>query len=1192
MNIRNLFGLKYLALMLLAAFTFTSCEEDEFTAEEAYALEEQRLQLLDQFEQDRRQQEFDNEMAMRRFQRTIDSLTQANSGGRVLYTAVFVPGESSVFTSGRLEEAEGLAGITVTAEQYGITTTATTDNAGVASFLLYSGEVTINGTVASYTDVNYVSNLTPDGGVPNGGTAHVGNVIPMFFNDAAAADAQDRMAMIAGRFFAETDATNFQEEVMTSAGTSDGKSYLAGTPGAAAFIDTRTGSGFFDEYLGESVDEGFNTDGDITGSGQINRIAYETAGAIARPDANGDYSMMVPATGSGLQMRMEFSEFVAEQTFYSDDDFNNPDANGFAQDARVLFTQDGTATNHGLDFSFLFSAGGFLLPTDAVLNTVNFTVAPASITAEIVAGDALVDGGSFANPLRASAWAGFTAGFPSAISGAYVVRPTLSFATPTGGTAATGVANMDYSAPLYANTSLYGLDDINITSGGSGYGARSSRLVTVNRQQTGMTGTGVISVSTNGLTPDDGSPRSIRVIEGGSGFRTSEISNTIEGRWTGLTPILNLPTGVDQPSGLGNLTATFYYDEGTYGTSSYFATTAVTTTTAYSPTTNNAVFGTVERATIQGQPVGNFSEAQLLQLANPLYVAEAAVFPPIDAEGDFLFLVDPNAGNSLIFNPDYGVSGSTIGDVNGATAETQIDLTGVATTNGFSAGRGYVFVPGVSVVALDGAGTVAGTSLVLDANGTIQTISIGTTSGFALDAGATVTVDGDTYNEPQNNIRLIVATQGPDLPLVLEVVSAEGEGGVVASYTVTENRFSSDYVAALDEMEDETNDAFAIYTNPSVNLDPTDGATTTAQENTYYVQFDAPAAGGQAATGYPVFTPATIQAFGAPTPDYSSAEMIGINLVESGNGYAAGEAPGWTLLPVGAVDATGIADVATSYIQFSIGNGGTYALTPQIRVYGDQGFSYLFQEVTPRMNPDGSIRDIGVLNFVRNRVAIDVIPNGVGYQNAGDPIFATDENLTVVVDTDAQNDYASDILNGLLTEATVDAGGYAYHLIGAATDAAPGTFGSIVALRYFRNDDNTFDDPELLLDVEDDELWNDEDMYPDGAEAVQFAGANAGKPSWIVPFTVNIDGLFGGTGAVATIGLDEVDGTYAGTTLTAGGANYVGNDAGFNEEFDAFGAQDFKVVGGNYGDAAGDFEVFTGLSYVRDIHYGTGILLE
>ena len=106
---KNLFiySFKYLAV-LLALVTFSSCERDEFTDQDALDLRNAQLDA-DDVRNDLALNNADERVTnMALFNRSIDSLEALNSGGKVFYTVNVVPGGSTAFSSGRFEEVAGL----------------------------------------------------------------------------------------------------------------------------------------------------------------------------------------------------------------------------------------------------------------------------------------------------------------------------------------------------------------------------------------------------------------------------------------------------------------------------------------------------------------------------------------------------------------------------------------------------------------------------------------------------------------------------------------------------------------------------------------------------------------------------------------------------------------------------------------------------------------------------------------------------------------------------------------------------------------------------------------------------------------------------------------------------------------------------------------------------------------------------
>lgn len=348
--------------LLLAGASLAACSKTTFTETDAFRLEANRLRVARQIDSLSRVQAQTDRVALLNWQNAVDQLEKANAGGKVFYTVIPVRGTDAVFTSGgntqggRTENAITSAVVTIT--QFGRTSTVgmtsmpstpvttptppannpvNTGQNGVFTFGdLRSGEVTVNITAAGMTEVNYVANLTPDGGVPNNSTIYVGNVVPMFEISTNAAN----MATIRGNVYYEGDLTNDREEPLTAERFNGGATGNATPTIVTAAIDVTRNDGsvsglpyFHQRFLAESNGEGVNSFGVPVRSGAIQRIAYSGSGngssgvgrgnltAVAADNGGmtvGTYSMLVPSTAGGLPIQLRFAEFADYRTYYNE----------------------------------------------------------------------------------------------------------------------------------------------------------------------------------------------------------------------------------------------------------------------------------------------------------------------------------------------------------------------------------------------------------------------------------------------------------------------------------------------------------------------------------------------------------------------------------------------------------------------------------------------------------------------------------------------------------------------------------------------------------------------------------------------------------------------------------------------------------------------------------------------------------
>jgi len=1241
------YSFQYLAV-LLSLFTFTACEKDQFTAEDALALEEQRARLQAELDEAAKDAEVERMKDLQKWAHTIDSLNAANAGGLVFYSVSVVPGGSTAFANGRYEEV-GVNGVTVTASQYGMEQTATSNN-GIAVFPepFRSGEVTvtIDSDVQGYTSAHYTSNLTPDGGVPNDATVFVNNIIPVFENDPAVHGEED-MAMISGAAFAELNILY-------------GNNVEENAPQGTAFtatIDTRPGYGFWDEYIAEAngADEGGNgnVNGGTTRSGAIQMIRYENASTRALVEADGSYSMMTAATASGLPLRLNYSEFIFDREWYQlGESANNTGGAGAFDDEdqgpvakRTLYGPNVTPTPYETG---LFSSGGLtvadvsLRERDAVIEAsitsngsvqtvsaggYNWLVLHPNATGTnngpfAFGGAGNVDpAGDVATTLMSglnlpnSAYAGLSAGstgYNSVIRpGAYLAdgnvaadagpvdAPTVTFsASPTGDPAdnvegfvvLSNIENEDVAAQggttdnNGAVSQLRHIVGIVITNPGAGYDANNPVTVTLSSyKNTDVTGTGSIQSPSNSLTY-------VRVVDGGYGFLDTQISINTVGRWTGFDPYPVVPSTVTGANPVGLLE--FEYDWEQSGATGV---------------------GTVQSIGIVGS-AGTWTAAELDQLnANPFqYFVRQIGFTGAaiqDADGDEIFNI---VGGSLEGNPDWGTGGSGaypagspgIGasvagdDGNGVwnTANTTYMVDPIDVPSGLAIGQGYVFVPEISVTG----GTAA-------AGQTITNASISVWIDGEGPSSDTPTTDVEAYHDVTGG--LLDSTTPSNFTAWNSVVNAYA--GVAAQGSLFAFRITSPGSGYAD-----INDISIVAIEPVNSLDaefftggssidnyavdgtgtgniiggaPWDVLITNADadlvpsNNAYTVEFSAPAdPNGSAAVGVANFD----QDLGSPDDfgNTDSRRVFGVEIIDAGVGYDPTQTVTWELVPTGGSDATIMAYLEADDLTFTLTDGGLgYALRPDVYVTGG-GVNL---DDVDAVNPDDfSFR------FDNNGTIISMTftDNTNGAYTAAN---AAIDPINVVLSLDEQEELMNHWWNGTsnLKGFNVPDGFVNYGTNCDALTSMQFVFVDAAALAQFA------DVEDFHFDVAD---FGNANGVPfiSGTEANGGAAAEYGiGGGFIVPPTVTFTHPVG-TGFAVEYILKPENGLVDDVVITNGGTGYVcieTNDPSMNPA-----GEPFRVLGGPDGstvDADGDgmmdpFEVFSGLQYVRDVHYGTGEVLE
>ncbi|WP_338793374.1 hypothetical protein [Bernardetia sp. MNP-M8] len=1114
---KNLFiySFKYLAV-LLALVTFSSCERDEFTEADAYALEQQRLELENTRNQDNLNNDVTRLEQTLRVRQQIEALTRANAGGRVLYSVVVVPGSDAAFSSGRFEEVEGLDGAVVTVSQFtsgdvtgqsGISQEVTTNAAGVASFELYSGEVTVSIVSDNYGTVNYTANLTPDGGVANGAHVAVSNVIPVFENPLNPPAGTPELAEIKGFAFAETDITfgnNFEEPAP------DGVK-------VRAFIDVN--AAFMAKYVNpmNGTDEGTNINGNITKSGIVRRIAYEnavsTTGTTVLTDLTDDsgvdvtdgatqggfYSVNVPGTASGLPIKMKFDDFAANRTYVFGNGITqtgSTDGDFGTGTKRFLYTQNTEMGGNQTPTPFFTGESDLA----AVYSTVNFdfVTTDATATASIAGGD------------RVSAISVSDGGY-------YYEAPTVTIGTSASGVTATGTATLvDIPATATGDAAdardrgLKMVGSVTVTSGGSGYAAAPAVTFT-RKSYTGRVGGVPVANGTGSVAAPSSQITYIRIMNGGFGMTPSVAPGTPVtgvGAYTGVAPGVVFNNNII-PTGGSLATATAIVDE-TVGTVTEVQLTGGGD--GYDDTSLNITFNYGEN--------GNVSPA---------------------AAGDELFIVD--AAGALNWN-------------NGGAGAR--NLTGPGGDISFNGGTNYTFVPSITATGLTApAGATLPTFVATVTNGVITGIEIqGATSGW----GAVGTEINGTININANPDAVGVSaegfTQGGSIDSY--ILTNYGTTNDVYQSTVTAAGESFDYLTTLNDGSGTIVDGNGVAVAPADYADNSD----------FIVVFENPTAGGGVnAWGYPIF-------------DNSGNSLVGLFIVNQGIGYTnpAPAAYNFWVIPadLDGNKGTALAEYAQSADGGANANASASLNATNLTITFDTpGSGYAVRPEFRLSGGNQSAEDLAAINTAIN----GAIRNNLTFNEAGE-ITNTSLSYTGALPFSAA-DLATNPVNVAISVARLE------NEFTASANSRNGTY-----LTPYAADASTY--------AAGFKYWLGTNPTTD---ATAFFTAIAGTVpeitgTYITPPTFNVtfgdqDATTGGTGT-ATLnpsamidGLTYTPGSFPTTAVTVNGVTvtsflYNGNDPYYN----AMGER-FRTIGG-----ASSFDVYSGMTYIRDVNYGTGIELE
>lgn len=1210
MNKKHLiYSLQY-AAVLASVLTFSSCKKDEFTAEQALDIENKRKQF--QFDLDEKAK--DNEAARANFMmwqaRKIDSLQRVNAGGQVFYSVAVVPGGSTAFGQGRYEEV-GLDDIEVTVEQYGFVYTEKTKK-GIAYFKkpLFSGEatVTVDASGRGYTSVSYISNLTPDGGVPNDGTVFVGNIIPVFNNDPEQDGADDNMAMISGRALADLDLT----DVRSTDGTSVEENVPDGVSFSAVIDVNRTE--FKDKYLRENFEEGGihiggsgNTPGTgvATKSGFIQRIAYEKASTVARV-SNGEYTMKVAATASGLPMKMRYSDFAYDRRYVNN--FGNTVEERYLYGPEVGYAVDFTVGSRPLRYDYDVN----LVQTDATVTaaltrgtSVNSYTDPTTGDKWLVPLDGIGANGTENRYLSASVNANNNAG-------AYLRGPKVTFSAPTSGTTAEGTAWMypskeDAAAPVFGTNAYYnsslavtgtvhdelnlrGVKGIKLSNLGSGYTTPPTVTLTPNFP-TGE-GTGSLQASSSGISY-------IRVINGGYGMKYNSVLHNVA------------PTshafGVTNPAWTTadlSTAANSYTDAGTF--------TGVLPEVLFNGNGDAPIGGTAASAQlVLNTTIGTVDEIYVLASGSGYNAATSAItfntgkdalIDETSSDGtalsgsEFLVVAGSGTDETLRFLTGTGAIGALALNAFGST-DVALDEFASASTNvfydddiTFIGGSNFTFVPQVTASSFRlnydaSAGTYPNTALatpsglsftatVQGGTGKVKSISIssgniigGVDVGDEVRANITIApydchVTAQAYLSGSGIDNYIVTNTGSGYSNV-DATAGDGSGAFDAS-----NLY--DYYTYSGESGSIAINALAMYNDRISDYDVEFFGATGLGGNSVVNPTAVPVfqSGGQTLAGIRIFNP-------------------GANIAPAAT--AGGTAIQWRIVPRGYKAGIITAQLTPATLTFTIADGGLgYAVRPDVILTTDK-LTYIQTAALNKIdnykfniNGAGTITGLWFSPMATGAAGVLTLLN--------DPASGTLSTPIVTVAAQEAELYDKSSFYGGGNNAY-------YHFRSNGSEIIYGQHGGTNLWGF----PSGWDTAILADDVAWDTYANDTEVsimhWPQATPA--FGETGEIVKAYYTPFTLDVTyglyvdatntlrGVITGSGASATAVLNPSDGEVSYIEMVSGGSGYLSSIT-FNRNpittaFTVFGGPDGYIFGGG-----AIFETYSGIQYVRDIHYGVG----
>jgi len=1220
--------------LLLAGAALVACKKEAFTEKDALALEftrQMHKRFIDSLSQ---LQAKKDRLGMEYYKRTLDSLDRINAGGRVYYTVIPVNASTATFANGgRSEGAEAISTATITATQYGKTVTATGSNGVYALPELRSGEVTVNiNAGTAFTEVSYISNLTPDGGVTNNSVVYVGNVIPMF--EAGGTNAQ-KMAVVKGKAWVETDLTNDREEALTQAVLSGGGA-TGGTHNIITTGNIDTNGAFVSKFLSENNDEswGSHYNNQVNGnvkSGRIQRIAYESATASGLLDATGNYAMLLPASTIGLPTHMQFAEFATNRTYYRTE-------NGASKIVSERFLYGPKVIASTVPVGVPAPTVSFQAFTTAAAATAVFTPQSTTTNGDLVA-PAITTGGGFY----------MVAPTTTVASGNAVFSTTVATAAATN---ATGTAILGTPPTNWTNVSVTGLTP---ASNGTGYTADGIGI-TFTRRDTAVIGTGIrVENSTGGAFLGMATGFGyVQVVDGGGNFNfNASLTVSTANTFTNVVPKVVFtetdqssqanpntqftPTGVVAGAGIAFLDYNANYNNNVNG---------VRAVTGLGGVTAGGGVGAIQEVQITSAGAypapGPFVGFSFGDAANLVGFDNAAA----EADND-LFRAASN--NTLEFNPTYPIAN----EQGGAT----LTATTISFANGF--GAGYVFVPQVALAPnkeLSDALGAAETSKLAQANLFTTTVNsdpgdaanFGQIMSIGINSAATISVAaafGATGNDFLFNVAPYSTANGK---LGISVTPTRAGNTLKAVTNQSNNRVPlggsglTNYTLSTSGIA-KANSVAVLVGGVTSNSTQSPNTTSTQQYvegNEMLVLFSAPsnnaAAGRNFAWGVPVWDN---DAAGTNT----STTLLGVRILNAGIGYEASRsytatlvpnpffrgnrisatsaasiaAPQWSLpsnVPANTNGVTGdlmpwffngmpgaVANTAanrsrttvTAKLTFTVGTKGAgYSVAPRVVFYGGGLDLTNYSGAT---NATGGVIEFSTLvdNTGGVTEVAGVTTTGTGITRVSANVFQFAVNTapaswtaTTTYSIKFIDDLSLGLTNAFRNTATVN---------GRVNISSDGKVSSV-----------TMDRPSGFPVVTTGQFTGAEVIAP-----LVFISAPTSGTTATATASVTLDPQALGTSVGYPLDAGSVHRRVTRITVTNGGSGYsrgnmwqrlntTGNlggsgGAGFTPDgTPTNNGQNFWLTGGDGTTQANNwnFEVFPGMTYVRDIHYGTGKELD
>lgn len=1106
---------------------------------------------------------------------------------------------------------------------------------------------TVNYTVNLTAEGNPVTNNRLPLAPGNGHTIHVGNIIPLFPTTGAGT------ATVRGRAYIETDLTNETAEQVTPAVLGAGTNlftaninindvfrtrYLNLANSVSGIVDVR-GDGFEGEINRISY-ENATTNVVVDGAGNYSGVIPATASGLPiqlrysqiAADRTFWASSFDGATlGTTDAADRPVGQVITRRFIYGPgltaDAVGGigPEPNASIASAALSFN---TELAPATITAALTNTGA--LRTETVGGVEYFVLNPAGATpaARILPPEP---------PYRRGLYlADVTRENDPAVTPSSILPPEVTFAAaPAGGTTAQGIVEL--GAPLDTNEAPGGgvssdssgrgfrrLAGIRVVNRGAGYTTAPAVTFTrrdgtagtgVNAGKTFVTGRGTLQAPTSQIS-------AIQVIDGGFGYLPlnggnnaasssgglqgstddgvtfapapahyagpATITSTSAVKWTGMTPRLpGAPfTGAGTVPTLAELNVVFHY---------------------------NAI-GTIDRISLGTGTIGAGITQAMIDAFNGgpgggtgglLVYGDDITFPgtesidggPIDNEALFVrngpVDIDGSGNpNNIVFNFPAGAVRKYGNDVATTNTPTQINTFAIGVAGFIQPGSTipYVFLPNISLVNVPndvtppGLSLSVGTAINLGNQGLVTNITLtpGSSTNGTYNYGTGFATEGVVSGGAAMTMRITPASNSLRIRLFRS-------GSGIDNYVIDQpSQLEGRFIAGLIT-------AGVPVPTPSV-ASPLGGK----RRDTYIVEFDEPDQPfGVRAEGRPVFN--------------ANRQLIGIDITNPGVGYSGN--PNFRIIPnpfegdvLPKAHVNDNASVSVSRVPstlaFTVVNGGRYAAVPDIILSGggvtlsaqpaNAGSLSSITPYTSLPNGTGTTVTNGAFEFVFNSQGVIQRINFVGtlpaYNN--EPITAT---VSAARQNDALNRAWSTIPTAIPSTSTLAANSNYLRRTTLFTSAG--------ALAGFQLRETRTGSSATVITHNDVSIrfWEVGTSYANMTTNDYLHFANA---RFLVPPAAVISSNTG-TGAAATVVLQELQtssplsaGAIAGINVTSGGSGYVTTVPGFNRNgrilgtYSSTGARNFGIIAptdGSTGSVLTDFEAFSGVTYVRDVHYGTGV---